>query len=82
MATVGQPFELGYWLYLHTDTAAANFMHTITIDFDIPNGYALTSVHGWTPPTAIPLPAAGWLLVSALVGLRVSARRTRRACMP
>jgi len=73
MATVGQPFELGYGLHLHTDTASADFMHTITIDFDIPDGYGLSSAHGWTSPTAVP--AAGWLLAGALAGLRIAARR-------
>jgi len=72
------PFGISYTLQIDTHgDAFANFSHTGTLTFTLPEGASITSTGGYTP-SAIPAPGAGLLLATALAGALVRPLWRRR----
>ena len=61
---------------ISTNGMSVNALNTVTIDFDIPTGYTLSSDLGWSP---VPEPGVGLLAALGGLGLGLYGRRRRPA---
>ena len=68
----------GYGVWLFDGNDADSFFGTFSIAWTNSNDASHLSIYG-SPAAAIPLPAGGILLLTALGGLGVAARRRRKA---
>jgi hypothetical protein len=75
--TAGSPFGLSYWLMAHVrGNSSADFGHTATLSFDLPEGTSISSEGGFSQsPASIPEPTTILLLGSGLIGLAAYRRK-------